>query len=833
MSLYSVLSSRVSLAPLRLQGLTGRMYLATVISAIGIGLMALYVAGFAISTRASISEIERSDIKQSAQLTELKELQLGQRGIALTFFLATSDTFRQQDIDRLRSIGQRLVELDKEMGIGLALSTSNDLNVLNELAAELAEPTTDTQSQLATLREFLQLSGNVDRQLNTYLNQRTQTAHQRLLELSAFGDALAWCVAIVSALLIVVVLPMMVLSVTRLVHRINRVTRTMHRIADCETAVDVPSTVDIDEVGELARAVQAFKRNTIALQRNSDEMLRLNGWFDLALNNMQSGLSIFDQKQELVMCNERFREIYDLPKSLTRPGTPLSSILELWKTAGDGQRASDEIESEIEIYKAVVADGQESVRIHTLTNGRSILVSCRPASDGGWVDMHEDVTERVQTDRTIERLAHTDQLTGLMNRQHFMKALGQQLDEQAVGPEEFAVMLVDLTNFKGINETYGHQVGDQVLKAVADRLSGLTAGVDSLARLGGDGFGLVRSGVGKDDVQLCADEIFALLQAPVLVDGQSIEIGISVGAATAPLDGKTTAELLQRAEIALYRAKTSGQGIFVSFDPSLENALKERQGLEKDLKVAFELGQFELHYQPIIDYKSRQVASMEALMRWRHPARGMVPPNVFIPIAEETGLIVKLGAWAIEQACRDAMTWPSHVRVAVNLSAAQFYAGGLADSVTTALQETGLPANRLEVEVTESLLLSDEAANRQVLNSLQTLGVAIALDDFGTGYASLSYLRSFPFNKIKIDQTFVRDLPRSADCTAIVRSVVFLAQMLGMRTVAEGVETAQHLAHVAATGCDHVQGYFLSRPVPAAAVTATIEECEARIYDAA
>lgn len=813
------------------------MYLATIASVVGIALMALYVANFAIHTRTSIAEIERTSQQQSTLLAELKELQRGQRGIILSFLLSQNDTFKQQDVNRLRVIGEKLQKLDDQLQLKLGGVTHNDIDTIHDLAAMLADDEANVHDRLATLRMFLLLSSNLDRQLNDYDAKRAKDGHEQLLLLGNLGDELAWCVGIVSALLVVVILPVMVLSVSRLVHRLNRITRTMHRIADCETAVDVPSTVDVDEVGELARAVQAFKRNTIALQRNSDEMLRLNGWFDLALNNMQTGLSIFDQNQELVMCNERFREMYNLPKQLTRPGTSLARILEHWSSlagdAAEGHQASEDIENEIAIYRAVVADGQESVRIHTLADGRSILVSCRPASDGGWVDVHEDVSDRIQSDRTIERLAHTDQLTGLMNRQHFMKALTQQLEDQMVGPADFAVMLLDLSGFMRINDDYGHQAGDHVLKSLAERLSGATMGCDSLARIGGDGFGLIRSGVGKADAQLCADELFGLLKDPILFEGHSIEVGVTIGAAIAPEDGHTTAELLQRAEIALYHAKTTGAGTFVLFDPRLENALRERQGLEKDLKAAFEIGQFELHYQPIIDYKARRVASFEALMRWRHPTRGMVPPSVFIPIAEETGLIVKLGTWAIEQACRDAMAWPEQVRVAVNLSAAQFHAGGLNVTVAEALRATGLPAQRLEVEVTESLLLTDEAANRQTLKRLQSMGVAIALDDFGTGYASLSYLRSFPFDKLKIDQTFVRDLPRNADCNAIVRSVVSLAQMLGMRTVAEGVETAEHLGHVASTGCDEVQGYFLSRPVPASAVLDCIVECETRLYDAA
>ena len=835
MSALSRLTDLVTIRNLRKCGVAGRMYAIAIACIAVFAALAAYVAYFAIQTRAEIQDLETFSLRQAVITAQLEDLERTQQGLILSFFLSPGHTFSANDFRRLGELTVRMQAIDSTE-MGPASVSKDDFETLNALAAELIDETIGEQDKLATLRVFLKTSASVERQLHVAALERDAEVRENLKQIATMGDNLAWCVAMASAVLICIIVPVMVLTITRFVHRINHITRTMHRIADCETGVEVPSTVDIGEVGELARAVQAFKRNTIALQRNSTEMLRLNGWFDLALNNMHGGLSIFDQNQELVMCNERYHELYDLPKNLGRPGTHLREIIAYWhgQSLGSDGAVNPEfdVEKELEIYRSNVADQQEFVRVVTPSGGRTVLVSSRPSLDGGWVDVHDDVTDRIQSDKTIERLAHSDLLTGLMNRHNFMTTLGARLADLSQSPE-LAVLLVDISSFRRVNDSYGHDAGDAVLKVVAERLAALAGPNDSLGRLGGDGFALMKAGMNQSGAEICARDMCSAVNEPVVIDGESIEIRINVGVAVSPDNGQTAGELLQRAELALVQSKATGAGSFALFDPALESSLRENQALRDDLKAAFEFGQFELHYQPIMDYTTRQVASVEALMRWHHPTRGMVPPGIFIPIAEETGLIEQLGKWAIGRACRDAISWPDHVRVAVNLSANQFRNGDLHTITHAALRETGFPARRLEFEVTESLLLVDEERTRRTLNRLKVMGIRIALDDFGTGYASLSYLRSFPFDKIKIDQTFVRDLPRDSDCNAIVRSVVLLARMLGMRTVAEGIETVDHLNQVVAAGCDEIQGYYLSRPVPAACVPAIIADCENRLAEAA
>lgn len=823
---------------LRQQGVAGKMYAVSIASIALFAALMIYVASFAAQTRANIELVEQQGLRGATLVAELERLQQNQHGLILSFFLTPNHTFSKADFERLSQITNSLQALDAQAPGG-SIIDSEEFATLRMLAADLLDEDGkfDRQDKLATLRVFLKVSTSVDRQLHAVVAARSASVHEAMQTIAAMGDTLAWRVGAAAVLLLVVIVPLMVLNVTRFVRRINGITRTMHRIADCETGIDVPSTVDVDEIGELARAVQAFKRNTIALQRNSDQMLKLNGWFDLALSNMQGGLSIFDQNQELVMCNERYLDLYGLPKEFGRPGTPLKTILQHWKDfawtgAAEDPDATFDVDRALEDYAETVNGKQEFVRANHLPDGRTILVSCRPSLDGGWVDVHEDVTDRVQSDKTIERLAHSDLLTGLSNRHHFLKTLGEALD-QPWHDASLAVLLIDMRNFKRINDTLGHESGDHVLKAVAARLAQLIGEGDSLARVGGDGFAIIKAGADRAAAAEFAQDFCFAVGSALDVDGQQVDIAINVGVAVAPSDGQTASDLMQRAEIALSQAKAAGRNQFALFDAELEASLRERRDLETDLKSALELGQLELHYQPIMEYKSRRVASMEALMRWKHPTRGMVPPGIFIPIAEEIGIIGELGRWAIGRACHDALNWPQHVKVAVNLSAEQFKTDDLHIVTHAALRDSGLPPKRLELEVTETLLLSDEQRTRRTLKRLKIMGVSVALDDFGTGYASLSYLRSFPFDKIKIDQTFVRDLPRDGDCNAIVRAVVMLARMLGMRTVAEGIETVEHLNQVVAAGCDEIQGYHLSRPVPVDAVPGIIADCEERLSAAA
>jgi diguanylate cyclase (GGDEF)-like protein len=821
------------IAALRPSSLVVKVYASALAGLLAVAVALCAVTYFALETRNAVLALQSDAVDRSAIVGRIDELNHQQRRSVLALVAVRKAGSAAQDRDRLRTISDEVGDLGRQA------NDAREIGFVRELAALAADaeafargeaPQPDIDERLA---RYLEQSDALDLKLQAAAQRRSNATRAAIDAMSDSSERMAFWISLITVAIVGVCVPMTVLWLARLLRRIGRITRTMHRIADCETAVDVPSTVDGDEVGDLARAVQAFKRNTMALQRNSDEIARLNGWFDLALDNMQRGLSIFDDDQRLVMCNDRYREIYDLPQELTRPGTPLSAILDGWRS-----RSVDEADRKIDVaavldnYRSALAEGNEFVRVHSLSNGHVVVVTYRPLPEGGWVDVHEDVTDRIQTDETIKRLAHNDRLTGLRNRTSFLDYLAGLLAERA-GSEVIAVVLIDLCNFKRVNETLGHKAGDEVLKVLAQRLTSLGVAGASLARISGDGFGLVQSGVLASDAVVSAQDICARVTGPVDIDGVSVDINVSAGVALAPEHADTVDALLQRAEIALFQAKHGSHSTVEVFDPSLENALRERQALEADLKLAFDLGQLELYYQPIVDLSTRRVASFEALMRWRHPTRGMVPPTCFIPLAEELGLIVKLGQWAIEQACRDAATWPEHVGVAVNLSAAQFQTGDIHRIAYGALRAAGLAAARLELEVTESLLLRDETRTRRSLSRLKAMGVRIALDDFGTGYASLSYLRSFPFNKIKIDQTFVRDLPRDADCNAIVRSVVALARMLGMRTVAEGIETAEHLAQVLAAGCDEVQGYHFSRPVPAQYVAGVIDDCEDRLAKAA
>jgi len=428
--------------------------------------------------------------------------------------------------------------------------------------------------------------------------------------------------------------------------------------------------------------------------------------------------------------------------------------------------------------------------------------------------------------RSREQARHDalhDALTGLPNRMLLAERLAHALARMRLHGNALAVLSLDLDRFKQVNDTLGHSAGDALLCVVARRLQGCVRACDIVARLGGDEFAIVQISVDvtQDAVSL-AQRLVEALSAPYDLDGRQVVIGASVGFALAPGDAMEAVDLLKMADIALYRAKADGRGSFRSFEAGMDAKLQAKRLLELDLRQAVTAGEFELHYQPLVNLSSGSVTVFEALLRWNHPQRGRVAPDEFIPLAEETGQIVPLGCWALLQACRDAAGWPAAIKVAVNLSAVQFKGAGLVAAVAHALASSGLEPERLELEITETALLHDSAVTLGILRELRALGVRIAMDDFGTGYSSLGYLRSFPFDKIKIDQCFVRDIETSADCKAIVRAVTGLGQSLGIATTAEGVETWEQLDQVRAEGCEEVQGYVFSRPVPAADVLAVL-----------
>lgn len=429
----------------------------------------------------------------------------------------------------------------------------------------------------------------------------------------------------------------------------------------------------------------------------------------------------------------------------------------------------------------------------------------------------EDIAERKRAEAQIARLAHYDPLTDLPNRVLFQKSLTDALARRARKGDQLAVHFIDLDRFKTVNDTLGHPLGDALLREAAERLRRCVREGDTVARLGGDEFAVVQTGLSDmDGATRLAARIVAAMAAPFDLAGHQVVIGASVGVSAAPSDGEDVDELLKKADMALYRAKGDGRGAFHFFERAMDEQLQARRALELDLRRALQDGEFELFYQPLYHLGDERVTGCEALLRWNHPERGMVSPADFIPLAEEIGLIVPLGDWVLRNACAEAARWPDHVRLAVNLSPAQFRDRSLVATVVSALAASGLPAHRLELEITESVLLQDNAANMTMLHDLKALGVRISMDDFGTGYSSLSYLRSFPFDKIKIDQTFVRDILHDSDALAIIKAVLDLGASMGVVTTAEGVETQAQLDALRGQGCAEIQGYFISRPAPAA-----------------
>ena len=464
------------------------------------------------------------------------------------------------------------------------------------------------------------------------------------------------------------------------------------------------------------------------------------------------------------------------------------------------------------IWQHVKADGKE---IDVLTFCRDTMFCDRPAQLVAIVD----VTVKRQAEARIAHMAHHDALTGLPNRVLFLDRLDETLLRVRRYPEILAVLYLDLDQFKNVNDTLGHPAGDKLLVAVADRLRTCLRDCDMVARFGGDEFAVLQIGLAAPhEAGALGERIVTLLSEPYDIDGQQAVIGASVGIALAPADGETAEQLLRNADIALYQAKEDGRRVFRFFEPGMGDSLRARRALEFDLRKALAAGEFELYYQPLVTLETGVICGFEALLRWHHPVRGIVAPAEFIPLAEEIGLIVPIGEWVLRQACAEAAAWPDDLKVAVNLSPVQFKKSNLPQVVFATLASTGLPAARLDLEITESLFLTESKTNLATLRSLRALGVGIAMDEFGIGYSGLSYLRAFPFDKIKIDRSFISELGESADCMAIIKAVTNLGSTLGIPILAEGAETEKQLARLRQVGCTEMQGYLFSQPIPASEI---------------
>jgi len=557
----------------------------------------------------------------------------------------------------------------------------------------------------------------------------------------------------------------------------------------------------------------------IALSAVNNQMLTHNIRFDTAINNMVQGLVMFDAAERIVVCNSRYIEMYGLSADIVKPGCTLGELLRHRVETGHLQRDPQEYRAQL---LNEMARGEPVVWIVGTADGREILITSKPMRAGGWITTHEDVTERRRADARIAHMALHDALTNLPNRLFFRQEVEKRVAH--LGCDQIlAVLCLDLDNFKEVNDTLGHPFGDKLLCQVGERLRGCLGEGDSVARLGGDEFAILHGRAAPDgNASALLQRIIKVIAAPFDLDGHQVVIGVSIGVSVAPADGVDPDQLIKNADMALYRVKVEGRGKYRLFEPEMDARLQARRALEMDLRKAIVSGEFELCYQPLVNLESEEISSFEALIRWNHPERGVVMPDEFVALAEETALIVPIGEWVVRRACAEAATWPGEVRVAVNLSPVQFRSPGLVETVVSALARSGLASERLQLEITESVMLLNTQSTLDTLHRLRALGVRISMDDFGTGYSSLSYLRSFPFDKIKIDRSFVRDLASNKESRAIIRAVVKLGLRLGMSTTVEGIETQEELDHMKREGCTEGQGFYFSMPCPAKEVRALL-----------
>jgi diguanylate cyclase (GGDEF)-like protein len=571
--------------------------------------------------------------------------------------------------------------------------------------------------------------------------------------------------------------------------------------------------------------VRQLKRQHQAAQRMLSEKSQ---HLDTAINNMTQGLLLFDALGRMVICNQRYIDMFGVSPDVAKPGCHLRDLIlhrqQLGSFVGD-----------VDAYCAKFLDPKNDEVKDTVIStpdGRMIRLIYQRSPDGGWATTLEDVTERRRFESKIEHMAHYDALTDLPNRTLFQRH-AETLLAQLSG-RQLAILYIDVDEFKRINDTLGHLIGDEFLKTVADRLRGCIGPDDFVARLGGDEFAIVQCGINcNDDVSALIAGINQALRTSFDCHGHRLSADASIGVAIAPCHGSDLIGLLKSADLAMYAAKAAGRRTHRFFEPAMETQANLRRELERDLRTALAEGGFEIHYQPLVDLHSDRVTGCEALLRWRHPVRGMVSPVDFISVAEETGLIEEIGQWVLRTACAEAANWPADIRLAVNVSPIQFRSQTLPLKVAAALAETGLDPRRLELEITEAVLIADDDAALIALNQLRALGVHIALDDFGTGYSSLQYLQRFPFDKIKIDRGFVKEVTENTGSSSIIRAVVSIATDRNMVTTAEGVETQEQRDIVQALGCTQMQGYLFSAARPAHEIRTMLASSKITVDDAA
>ena len=656
-----------------------------------------------------------------------------------------------------------------------------------------------------------------------------------LTEEAAFGSVtqLKRNLILTSALIALMMLAIGWCLSRRLTGPITAMSGAMKRLSreDWDETPDVtelicPATIArSDEIGLLARSfdrliTQLAQARARLIEQSEAEIAKRNLQLDAALNNMSQGLCMYGPDGELIVHNQRFEEIYGLPPGAVEPGMKLGQMLRAMRAAGHDISGQD-----TEFMTTIARRGGERrmmTHLATLGDGRALSVCCVPIASGGWLATFEDVTERKRDEARIEHMAHHDALTDLPNRLLFARRIEEIVATMARG-HQHAVLYLDLDHFKSVNDLFGHPVGDELLRQVSARLRACLRPSGVVARFGGDEFAIIEGDIASgEEARKLAERIIEDIARPFEIDGHQIAIGTSIGISLFPGDGSDAEALVKAADMALYRAKSDGRNGFRFFEQEMDSSMQHRRTLERDLRLALQKDEFEVYYQPIVNTGTNRVSCFEALLRWTHPERGAVSPAEFIPLAEEIGLIGEIGNWVLERACDAAADWPAHVRIAVNLSPAQFRSQQLVDQVARALERTGLDPRRLELEITESVLLRQSELVLSILKQFRGMGVRVSMDDFGTGYSSLGYLRSFPFDKIKIDRSFIRDIEKGGDALSIIRAITGLGTSLGMTTTAEGVETLEQLNQLRSEGCNEVQGFYYSPAVRLGAVPALL-----------
>jgi diguanylate cyclase (GGDEF)-like protein/PAS domain S-box-containing protein len=562
-------------------------------------------------------------------------------------------------------------------------------------------------------------------------------------------------------------------------------------------------------------------RPVIARSAKSPALLDTeNSCLRQTLDNMIQGVLMFDSDRTIVVRNRRYLQMYGLSGDIVRPGCSLRELLEHRKASGS---LAMDVDAYLQRIDELLRSGETSEMLLDTGDGRTVHVVTQPLPNGGWVTTHEDITRQKEAEARIEHMAHHDALTGLPNRVLFHAQLEHALRWRGRG-HQVSVLFIDLDNFKSINDTLGHQVGDTLLKTVAARLQDCVRSGDVVARLGGDEFVIVQTELeDPTDAANLATRVREVILDSCVIDNHNLVVDASIGIAVSPDDGTEPDELIKNADLALFGAKASGRGTYRFFEQAMDQRMLERHVLELELRKALVNGEFEVYFQPLVNLANDRIVCCEALLRWNHPERGNIPPDKFIPLAEETGLITRIGAWVIRTACHEAANWPDDVMLAVNISPMQFRSQNLIDIVMQSLASSGLPAERLELEITEAIMLENTEATLATLDRFHRLGVSIAMDDFGTGYSSLSYLQKFPFDKIKIDGSFIQGLSNSDESAAIVRAVAGLARSFRMTTTAEGVETDEQLRIVKDLGCTEMQGHLFSKACNAQEVSRLID----------